>query len=242
MAMSDVGTVLWKELAEFIGNRRFLRVFGLAVLAMGILPALSALHAHGASGAVGSYVVLILRVVYALFAAVMVVSQTAPDLVLHERVGHTLDYLLATRLPDSAIFGAKVLAAAAVGYVAAILSIGVQLAVIALRSGNGWQWLFLSLPEGRIIAFGMTVGLTIYVAVVGTFVALRVGEQRAAYMVTLFSVGVLIIPLALGWIPVTLTAAWLTHAAVVLFLFSVVLGLVGLRLFRREMLVLYLQE
>lgn len=91
-------------------------------------------------------------------------------------------------------------------------------------------------------AFGLTAGLSLYVAVVGTFVALRVGEQRAAYMVTIFAVGLLTVPFLVGWLQVSLTIAWLTRAAIVFAGFSILLGLLGLRLFRREMLVLYLQE
>ncbi len=239
--MTDLGTVMWKEVAEFVGNRRFLRVFAVAVLAMGILPALA--FAHHQTGPDGLRpLFLLVRVVYALFACVIVVAQTAPDLVLHERVGHTLDYLLTTRLPDAAIFGGKVLVAAAVGYVAALAALILQLAVAAVLSGAGWRWLFLALPPGRILAFGLTAGLSLYVAVIGTFVALRVGEQRAAYMATILSVGLLTVPFLVGWVHLSLTAAWLGQATTVFGLISILLGLGGLTLFRREMLVLYLQE
>lgn len=239
MPMRDLGSVMWKEIAEFVGNARSLRVFAIAVLAVGILPALSARH-----GALGdtTELGLLFHVLYVLFASAIVVANTAPDLVLHERVGRTFDYLLATRLPDSAIFGGKVLVAAAVGYVAALGAAAVQLATTALLSGSGWNWLFLALPAGRILVFGFTAALALYVAVIGTFVALRVGEQRSAYLVTILSLGVLVLPLALGWIPISLTTAWFGHAAELFGAFAILLGLVGVRLFRRDMLVLYLQE
>jgi hypothetical protein len=88
----------------------------------------------------------------------------------------------------------------------------------------------------------MTAELALYTSVVGTFVALRVGDQRGAYLVTVFAVGILIVPFLLGWIHVSLTTAWLGRAAEVLGAFVLVLGFIGLRLFRRHMLVLYLQE
>lgn len=231
---------MWKEIAESLGNRRFLWVFGLVVLAMGVLPALTFANHHAASGLISDAVLF--RVVYVLFATVVVVAQTAPDLVLHERVGHTLDYLLTTRLPDAAIFGGKVLVAALLGYLAALAAMVVQLVTAALLIGAGWHWLFLGPPLGRVAAFGMTAGLSLYVAVVGTFVALRVGEQRAAYLLTILAVGIIAVPFILGWLHFALTLSWAWHAAAIFGAIAVGLGWLGLRLFRREMLVLYLQD
>jgi len=237
--MPDLMTMAWKEVNEFLGNLRSARVFLVAVLLMGVLPSLEHTHVNGAAAA-GS-ILLLVRLIYVMLAAMIAVAQTAPDLVLHERVGRTLDYLLTTRLPDSAIFGGKVLVAAAIGYLAVLASIGVQLVVSTLFSG-GWSWLFLTLPEGRIIAFGLTAALCVYVAVIGTFVALRVGDQRAAYLVTVLCVGVLAVPFILGWLHIQLTAGWLGQAALVFGAFDVVLAVAGVLAFRREMLVLYLQE
>lgn len=102
--MNDLTTMLWKEIAEFVGHRRSLRLFAIVGLAMGVLPALTFAHHHGGADFPAA---LVLRVTYVLFATAVMVAQTAPDLVLHERVGHTLDYLLTTRLPDAAIFGGQ---------------------------------------------------------------------------------------------------------------------------------------
>ncbi|TGE31092.1 hypothetical protein [Desulfosporosinus sp. Sb-LF] len=129
--MNDLITVIWKEIAELYGSIRTLRIFAISILATSILPALS--FAHKSS----SPEVANLRVVYAIFAGVIVVAQTAPDLVLHERIGHTLDYLLTTRLSDRAIFGAKVLVAFAVGYFAALLALVIQLVAAAFLGGTG---------------------------------------------------------------------------------------------------------
>ncbi len=240
--MRDVITVMWKETQEFFGNRRFLWVFALAVLAMGVLPVLTLAHHSGPLASATSSLGALSRGMYVLFAAVIVVGNTAPDLVLHERVGHTLDYLLTTRLPDYAIFGAKVLISFAIGYLAAMLALGIQLVATGLIGGAGWHWLSLALPLGRVVIFGISAGLSLYVAVVGTFVALRVGEQRAAYLVSILSVGVLLIPFLVGWVHLSLTLPWVSHAAMILGAVAVFLGLVGLRIFRRDMLVLYLQE
>ncbi|NMP21687.1 hypothetical protein [Sulfobacillus harzensis] len=240
--MRDLSTMLWKEFFELFGNQRFLRIFALVVLAFGILPTLSTAHHHGSTAVESAALVTLLRALFVLFATVVMVSQTAPDMVLHERVGHTLDYLLTTRLPEWAIFGAKVLISSLVGYVAAILSMGVQLLVAAALSGNGLHWLFLATGTGRLIALAFSAGLALYTSIVGTFVALRVGDQRAAYLVTMLSVAILLVPFFLGWLHVHLTLAWLSHAAIIFGIFTVALGIVGLKAFRRHMLVLYLQE
>jgi len=237
--MRDLVNVMWKEIAEFLGNQRSLRVFGVAVLIMGVLPTLT-----GRTTAVGDVAALRMAIeaLYVLFAAAIVVANTAPDLVLHERVGRTLEYLIATRLPDSAIFGGKVLVSAAVGYVAALVAIALQLVANAVLAGHGFSWLYLALPEGRILALGLTADLALYLAVVGTFVALRVGDQRGAYLVTILSLGVVIAPFLLGWVHIALTTVWFAHAAEVFGAVALLLGGLGVLLFRREMLVLYLQE
>ncbi len=239
MGMRDLMTMMWKEIAEFLGNKRSLRVFAIAVLVMGIVPALTWRHAATGDAA---FLRLVVGALYVLLATAIVVANTAPDLVLHERVGHTLDYLLATRLPDRAIFLGKVLVSAAMGYAAALVAVALQLLLHAVFSGAGWSWLYLAIPAGRILAFGMSAALALYVAVVGTFVALRVGDQRSAYLVTILSIGVVLAPLLFGWVRIEVTTAWFWDATLAFGAFAVALGAVGTRLFKREMLVLYLQE
>jgi len=242
MGMSDLTTMMWKEVAELFGNRRFLWIFTIAILAMGIIPTLALAKLHGHAVDTNSLAIIILRAAYVLFATAIVVAQTAPDMVLHERVGHTLDYLLTTRLSNHAIFGAKVLVSSTVGYVAAMFAVAIQLVVAGLIGGSGWHWLYLALPIGRVTVFGITAALSLYVAVVGTFVALRVGDQRAAYMVSIFAVGLLVVPFLTGWLHISLTIEWVTQAAIIFGAFAIALGLVGVSLFRRDMLVLYLRD
>jgi hypothetical protein len=135
-----------------------------------------------------------------------------------------------------------VIVAAAIGYVAALVAVVLQLVFGALLSGHGWSWLYLADPVGIILAFGMSAAVSLYVAVVGTFVALRVGDQRSAYLVTVLSIGIWVIPFLLGWIHLGATTAWFAQATEVFGAVSIVLGVLGVLLFRREMLVLYLQE
>ncbi|KLU62105.1 hypothetical protein CEB3_c14680 [Peptococcaceae bacterium CEB3] len=73
--MIDLITIMWKEIAELFGSPRSLRIFAISILAMGILPALT--FAHRSSSPMATN----FRVVYVLFAAAIVVAQTAPDMV-----------------------------------------------------------------------------------------------------------------------------------------------------------------
>jgi len=238
--MSDLGTMLWKEVTELFSNRRSLSVFVIAVLFMGVLPALTFSLHHGAL--LNSPLGAMIRLIYVLFATTIVVSQTAADMILHERVGHTLEYLLTTRVPEQAIFGAKVLLSFAIGYAAALAAMAIQLITTAIAGGAGFQWLFLGPGAGQVAAFGATACLSLYAAVIGTFVALRVGDQRAAYMVTVFAVAILAIPFLVGWVHFTLTVTWMSWATAAFGALAVLLALIGMFAFRRDMLVLYLQE
>lgn len=235
--MADLATMLWKELAEFAGNRRYLRVFFIAVLIMGLLPALEGRASHTAAA------VLALGLIYAVLSPVIVVAQTAPDLVLRERSSRTLEYLLSTRLPDGAIFGGKILLAAGLGYVSALVTVAVQIVADNLLSGGGtWSWQYLAIPQGRLFVLLATALLAIYLATLGTFVALRVGDQRSAYLVTLLGLGVLVLPFVLHLLTFHLAMSWLWPATGVFALLVAAVVVSGFRLFRREMLVLYLQE
>ena len=234
----DLTTMLWKEWAEFVGNQRSVRVFVLAVLLMGTLPVLITRHKQ-LPGTFGQ----LFDLMYVLFASVIVVAQTAPDLVLRERSGKTLEYLLSTRLKDPAIFGGKIILAAAVGYLSGLAGMVVQLVLTNLLAGHGtWTWIYLATPQGRLLGFLVVPVIAAYLASMGTFVALRIGEQRTAYMVTILSMGVIAVPFLLRIVHLHATMGWLWQALGVLALGVAIVVALGFRLFRREMLVLYLQD
>ncbi len=231
----DIGTVLRKEAAEFLGNVRTLRVFFLVVLISGVLPSLSVEVPfnipHSLRGA--------LSIFYVVVAAVVVVAQTAPDLVIRERAGHTLESLLASRLPDTAIFVGKALTAALMGYAASLLTLIVQLGGSAVRL-HMVHWLYLSSPTGRWLALAAPSVIAAYMAAVGTFVALRILDQWSAYMITVMSLGLIVLPFAMRWISLDVAAPWLRGAVLVMAAVDIGLLAAGARLFRRERLVLSL--
>ena len=92
---------------------------------MGVLPPLGLADAHGP---LASNPTTLFQAVDVRLTAVVRAAQTAPDLVLRERVGRTRDYLFTTRIPDAAILGAQLVVAAASGCAAALAAMTVQLA------------------------------------------------------------------------------------------------------------------
>ncbi len=231
--MSDLATMLWKEAAEFVAGARALRFSAVIVVFLGVMPALTGVRSSTAAA--------LQSVGYVLITSVFVTAQSAPELILRERSGHSLETLLATRLPDRAIFAGKVLSGAAVGYLMAMATLAIQLVAWALRT-HGWNWLGLSDAAGRWFVLGGPAVLATYLATVGTIVAMRVGDQRSAYLVTIVSLAVLALPLLLHVVTVTTSASGLRSLVLGLAVVDAVLLAVGVRLFRRERLILYLQE
>ncbi len=235
--MGDLATMLWKESAELVGNRRSLRVYAMAVLLMGLLPVLTR------PPAMPPAILALMLLGYTVFSSVVVAAQAAPDLVLRERAGRTLETLLASRLSDAAIFGGKVAMAAALGWSAALLTAGVQLVALNLRSGGApWQWSYLALAQGRVALLVGVPLLGIYLGTVGSFVATRVGDQRPAYTVTMLSVGLLALPVLLHLVSFRLTPAGVGEAVGALAVVDLLLLALAVRFFRRSQLILHLQD
>lgn len=232
-----MATMLWKEAAELVGNRRALRVYAMAILIMSLLPALT--RPRGMPPGIAAVMLL----GYTVFSSVVVAAQAAPDLVLRERAGRTLETLLASRLSDAAIFGGKVTMAVALGWSAALLTAAVQLVALNLRaSGAPWQWSYLLLTQGREALFFGVPLLCIYLGTVGSFVAMRVGDQRPAYTVTMLSAGLLVLPVALHLVAFRFTPAGVGEAIGALAVVDLLLVALAVRFFRRSQLILYLQD
>ncbi len=235
--MTDLATMLWKEVVELVGNRRSLRIYVMAVLIMGLLPTLT--RPRGMPPGIAAVMLL----GYAVFSSVVVAAQAAPDLVLRERAGRTLETLLASRLSDAAIFGGKVIMAAVLGWSAALLTVAVQLIALHLRdAGAPWQWSYLALVQGRVVLLAGVPLLGVYLGTVGSFVAMRVGDQRPAYTVTMLSAGLLVLPVALHLVPLSLTPAGVAHAVAALAVVDLLLVALAVRFFRRSQLILFLQD
>ena len=140
--IDDILTVMWKERKEMFRNQdsrsRFLMVL-LAPLLMAIIFPLQAGP---------DWVEDLDSVFIAVFAPIILVSITIPDSFAGERERHTLETLLASRLPDRAILFGKIPVSVAFGW-------GVTLAAIlvGLVTVNVAHW------EGRLLLLTPTIAL-----------------------------------------------------------------------------------
>lgn len=243
--MADVLTVMRKEWQEYVlagsglkGGRIGLVIM---LLVFGVL-----LPAQNGPGWISSPAPLLAWA----WVPLMLVSGVVADSFAGERERHTLETLLASRLPDEAILLGKVAAAAAYGWAFALLS-----AVLSIVSVNAFHW------EGRLLLFPATTAVSIPIfslltallaATAGVLVSLRAPTARqASQMLSIAVMVVLFVPIfGIRALPeemqATLAASVLVAdlrltlgaAAVVLLLVDGALLSAGLLRFRRARLTL----
>ena len=126
--MSDVAIVVWKEWRELLrmsGSKRGAlarHIFSVGIIGV-IWPWQFGL----------SFVNSALSVALAAVTALMYIAGAAPDALAGERERHTLETLLASRLPDRAILLGKIIAYMLVAAAAWLCSLAAALLVFGLR-------------------------------------------------------------------------------------------------------------
>jgi ABC-2 type transport system permease protein len=163
--MRDVQPVIWKEWRELLR----MSGSGRAALARHILSV-------GVIGVIWPwqfglpFVHSGLAVALAAVTALMYIAGAAPDAFAGERERHTLETLLASRLPDHAILLGKISALVQYGCAAAVIMLVISLLTVNLVHGEGellifsaQQWLamvlFTPLAAGLMAAIGVHVSL-----------------------------------------------------------------------------------
>jgi len=186
--IADVWTVMWKEWKELsrgggrgrLGLLLFLGVFGVFMpLQLG-------------NGWVTSPVMPIAAVWVSLFLVTTVVA----DSFAGERERHTLETLLASRLPDRAILFGKVGAAVAYGWGVTLIGLLISLVTVnvAQRSA-GLLFPLASLAVGAVVLSLLGAGLA---AGVGVLVSLRAASVRQAQQTMSFTLIVLTFGIGFG--------------------------------------------
>ena len=171
--MSDVQVVVWKEWRELLrmsGSKRgaiVRHVFSVGVIGV-IWPWQFGLpFVHSA-----------LAVVLAALTALMYIAGAAPDAFAGERERHTLETLLASRLPDYAILLGKITALIQYGCVAATVMLVIGLITVNLVHGEGRLLLFS--PEQLVSILLFTPLAAGLMASVGVHVSLRAKTVKQA--------------------------------------------------------------
>jgi ABC-2 type transport system permease protein len=180
---ADILTVMWKEwksLFEVRGGRgRYLLIMAVPVL-MGLYGPLR----DGAAWASREEAVVI-----AAITAFVLVAVTITDAFAGERERHTLETLLASRLPDRAILLGKVAASMLLAWVVALATALLGLIVVNLAHWNGRLILFTPLIALATVALSFLVAAL--TASLGVLISMRSATaQRAAQTLML----ILLIP------------------------------------------------
>lgn len=205
---ADVYTVVWKELKELLFQRPTMR--------SGILRLLISLAVFGVflPLQVGQeWISSPITLLAWAWLPYLMVSGIAADLFAGERERHTLETLLASRLPDFTILVGKLCAALVygMGFTLGVLPVG--LATINIAYGKG-QLLFFSTRMALAI-LAITFLISLLSACLGVLISLRAATVRQAQQTFSLALFALFIPfMALQFLPESIQvrmAEWATQ-------------------------------
>jgi ABC-2 type transport system permease protein len=205
--VSDVQIVVWKEWRELLrmsGSKRGAlarHIFSVGIIGV-IWPWQFGL----------SFVHSALSVGLAAVTALMYIAGAAPDTIAGERERHTLETLLASRLPDHAILLGKIIALVQYGCAAAVIMLLIGLITVNVVHGDGQLLVFSSTQLVSIAVFTpLAAGL---MAAIGVHVSLRAKTVKhaqqtlsTAVLIVLFAPAIALPSMPESW-RVTLTR-WL---------------------------------
>ena len=135
--------------------------------------------------------------VVATITAVILVAVMVPESIAGERERHTLETLLASRLPDRAILLGKLAVPVAVGVGAALLANLCSLVVVNVAHWQG-EILFFS-PPIALGSLALSFLMATLTAGAGVFVSLKVATAQEASQILTFAI--IIPPMLLQLIP-----------------------------------------
>lgn len=240
--LQDISTVVWKEAREFmrIGGGKRGAVFRL-LLSVGLLgvlwPWLLGME----------FITSALPAVFSAMTAAMYVSALVPDTFPGERERHTLETLLATRLPDGAILFGKIGAVMLYGMGTSMFMLLVGWATVNLKLRAGLLFYEMRIVLAAIVFTLLAAG---FMAAIGTVVALRSATVKQAQQVLTTGIMILFImpailaeawPRAFAWLVSQLSGrdARTTFAiAVTMLIVQVVLFVTARRMFKRSRLLI----
>ena len=185
--MRDIWTVVWKEWREFRDQLLSLRRGGLSALILALILGVVAPVQLGPE-----WVHSRLIIGYWPFLAATMVSSLIADSVAGERERHTLETLLASRLPDSAILTGKIVAAVIYGVGFAIVNLVIGLVAVNVAHRDAGLTLFD--PQRFVVTITLTVLASMLMAGIGVFISLRASTVKQAQQ----AFGIAIIVLTMG--------------------------------------------
>ena len=200
--LRDIGTIIRKELSEWFGASSKRSRFTLLIFA-GMFGVVMPLQSGG------EWTTSAVSVFSLSWLPFILVASTIADSVAGERERHTLETLLASRVPDGALFFGKLLASMiyAVGQLWLIALLGAITTNIAFWSGRVTFFppgMFAGIVFAPVLVAGLAAGT-------GILVSMRAPTARAAYQSLTIAIFIVALPLFLiGFIPDS-ARAWLTE-------------------------------
>jgi ABC-2 type transport system permease protein len=235
--MSDIVTMLWKESKDVLfqgGWRSLIR----PLIVVGIMGIYLPLQFGPQWLDLTPFGMLLL-----LWIPFFVIISFIGDVIAGERERHTLETLLASRMPDRAILLGKVGATVLYAWGMSVLSLLLGLVLVDLLRTQG-NWMFYPL-DLFVDALVLSLLVGVLGASAGTLISLRVSTVRQAQQILSISTIVFVfgIVFVLKAIPanvissLTYTQFWLIVMAVITVLDAILLGL-SLVSFQRSRLIL----
>ncbi|MEQ8674062.1 MAG: ABC transporter permease subunit [Aggregatilineales bacterium] len=247
--IADIQTVMWKEWRDLFGDlqrKSTLYKVGVVVVALFFATVLSLVSEEGWTSGETS-------LMFWLAFPFVFTSQMVADSFAGERERHTLETLLATRLPDRAIYIGKLLTPTLMVWV------GVQAwmlyTLVPLNIAFGRDGLLLFSLETLLLGMSSSLALTLLISAIGTLGSLHAPTvQSAQVRIGIFTFIIFFLPIFAFALLLILPdnvrqqiVDFLTTLGVnrgiiavtgIIFLTDVGLVILGMRLFRRSRMIL----
>lgn len=185
--MSDLGTMIWKEAKDLIlqgGWTQWIRpllLIGVVGVALPLRAGLPWLELSP------------LELILLLWVPFITIISFIGDAIAGERERHTLETLLASRMPDRAILLGKVIVT--VGYAWGMSLVGLLLGPVAVnlstRNGPG-SWVFYHPVELFLDALALSLLVSLLAASAGVLISLHVATVRQAQQILIVGTIVLV--------------------------------------------------
>jgi ABC-2 type transport system permease protein len=242
--MSDILTVMWKELHELFlqrGTRRGTLISVAVMLFMfGIMVPLQLGR---------TWVETPVGLVYWCWLPFMMVNNVIADSFAGERERHTLETLLSSRLSDLSILLGKVITAIFYGWGTSLLGILLALVTVNIAVGHGVLllyplWLAIGAPLVSLLVAGLAAGIGVLVSLRASTV--RQAQQTVGMAFILVLLPLFILPILPGdwkaalynFLKTADAFAIALGALVGVFLIDVTLIVISMLRFRRDKLIL----
>ncbi|MEO8286141.1 MAG: ABC transporter permease [Chloroflexota bacterium] len=181
--MSDIWTMIWKESKELIFQSGWAQLVR-ALLVIGIVGVAFPWRAGTAWLDLSIFEMLAL-----LWVPYIYIISFIGDAVAGERERHTLETLLASRMPDRAILLGKIIVTVVYAWGTALAILLLSPAIVSLTTGS---WAFYRSLDLFLEAVALAFLISLFAASAGVLISLRVATVRQAQQILIIGTIVLI--------------------------------------------------